>query len=75
MSEAGDDVSDEAKQALAGAEKMLESGKQKLSELSSASDEKFDEVWEGAKDTWDDLSKQVEGGWASVTDKIKGLFS
>ena len=75
LEQAGDSVTDEAKDALASAESMLQSGKEKLSELTAASDEQFDTVMESAKQTWDDLSTQVEGGWTSVTDKIKGLFS
>jgi ElaB/YqjD/DUF883 family membrane-anchored ribosome-binding protein len=75
MAEMGDDASDEAKEALAAAENTLQAGKDKLSELAAASDEQFDSMVESAKETWDDLSAQVEGGWATVTDKIKGLFS
>lgn len=75
LDEAGEKASQESKDALAAAEKALDSGKQKLGELVDASDEQFDEVMAKAKDTWDDLSDQVEGGWASVTDKIKGMFS
>lgn len=75
MAEAGSDVSDEAKNALVQAEKVLEEGKNKLSELAAASDEAFDDAWEKTQDVWNDLSSQVEGGWASVTEKVKGMFS
>ncbi len=75
MAELGDDASDEAKEALAAAENTLQAGKDKLSELTAATDEQFDSMMESAKATWDDLSAQVEGGWASVTEKVKGLFS
>ena len=75
MAEAGSDVSDEAKNALVQAEKVLEESKAKLGELAAASDETFDEVWAKTQDVWSDLSNQVEGGWASVTDKVKGMFS
>ena len=64
-----------AKDALAAAENTLQAGKDKLSELTAASDEQFDSMMESAKETWDDLSAQVEGGWASVTDKVKQFFS
>jgi ElaB/YqjD/DUF883 family membrane-anchored ribosome-binding protein len=75
MAELGDDASDEARDALAAAENTLQAGKDKLSELTAASDEQFDSMMESAKETWDDLSAQVEGGWASVTDKVKQFFS
>ena len=68
-------ASDEARDALAAAENTLQAGKDKLSELTAASDEQFDSMMESAKETWDDLSAQVEGGWASVTDKVKQFFS
>lgn len=72
---AGDDASDEAREALASAEKLLDSGRQKLEKLANASDDKFDEVMADAKEVWEDLSAQVEGGWSAVSDKIKKLFS
>jgi hypothetical protein len=75
LGEAGEKASQESKDALAAAERALDSGRQKMGELADASDEKFDEVMAKTKDTWDDLSDQVESGWASVTDKIKGMFS
>lgn len=75
LAEAGDKASDEAKEALASAEKLLASSKKKLKALASASDDKFDEAMADAKETWDDLSAQIEGGWAAVSDKIKKLFS
>jgi ElaB/YqjD/DUF883 family membrane-anchored ribosome-binding protein len=75
MAEMGDDASDESKEALAAAENTLQKGKDKLSELTAASDEQFDSMMESAKETWDDLSEQVESGWASVTDKVKQFFS
>ena len=75
LAEAGDRASDEAKEALASAEKLLEASKKKLGALANASDDKFDEIMADAKETWDDLSAQIEGGWAAVTEKIKNLFS
>ena len=75
LSEAGDAASDEAREALAKAESMLESGKQKMGELANASDDKFNELAEQGKASWDELSGQIEGGWASVSDKVKEFFS
>lgn len=75
MEKAGDNATQESKEALASAQSSLENGKQKLDDLASASDEQFDELMDKAKDGWDDLSSQVESGWASASEKIKGLFS
>lgn len=75
MEAAGDDVSDEASIALAEAEKMWEKGKSKFDELSKASDETFEELRADAEANWDEISKSLESGWASVTAKVKGLFS
>ena len=75
MAEAGDKTSDEAREALASAEKLVDSSKKKLGELKDASDEQFDKIVDSAKDTWADLSAQVEGGWDAVSNKIKSLFA
>ena len=73
--EAGDGASDEAKEAVASAQRMVDSGKQRLGELADASDEKFEQVLASSKENWDDLSDKIEDGWAAVSDKVKGLFS
>lgn len=75
LARAGDSASDEAKEAVAAAERLLDRGKKKYEELASASDEKFHEMMGDAKETWRDLSDSVEGGWDALSDKIKKLFS
>jgi len=75
LDEAGDDASDEAKEAYAAAERMVDSGKQRLGELADASDEKFDQIVASSKENWDDLSDKIEGGWAAVSDKVKSFFA
>ena len=50
-------------------------GKAKYAELASASDEQIDQLVASTKETWDDLSSQIEGGWTAMTDKVKSLFS
>ncbi|MEE4146659.1 MAG: hypothetical protein V2I26_17775 [Halieaceae bacterium] len=75
MAKAGDKVSAESAEALKDAERLLEKGKAKYAELASASDEQFDKVVASTKETWEELSSQIEGGWAAVTDKVKSFFS
>jgi hypothetical protein len=75
MADAGDDVSDEASVALAEAEKMWEKGKVKFDELSSASDETYEEMKADLEANWDSISKQLESGWTSVSSKVKEFFS
>jgi polyhydroxyalkanoate synthesis regulator phasin len=72
---AGDSASDEAKDAVAAAEKLLDRGKKKYEELAGASDEKFHEVMDDAKSTWNDLTAEIEGGWDALSAKIKKMFS
>ena len=75
LAAAGDDASDDAKVALAEAEKMWEDGKVKFDQLSQASDEKFAELRADAEANWDEISDRLESGWASVSEKFKGFFS
>jgi len=75
MADAGDSASDEAANALAQAEKALEAGKAKLSELAAASDESFEEMRASAEENWASISDQMEQGWASVSEKVKSFFS
>ena len=75
LDEAGDDASDEAKEAYAAVERMVDSGNQRLGELADASDEKFDQIVASSKENWDDLSDKIEGGWAAVSDKVKSFFA
>lgn len=75
MAEAGDDVSADATDALAEAEKAWEVGKVKLDELAAASDETFEELRASAEENWDEISASMEAGWASVSEKFKNLFS
>ena len=75
MAKAGDSASAESAEALADAERLLEKGKVKFAELADASDEQFDQLMVSSKDTWDELSGQIEGGWAAVSDKVKSFFA
>lgn len=75
MSEAGDEVSDETRDALAAAETLLDKGKAKYEELANATDEEFDELWEQTKENWTALSSGIEGGWDAVTEKVRNFFS
>jgi uncharacterized protein with ATP-grasp and redox domains len=72
---AGDDASDEAKEALAEAETLWERGKAKYEELADATDDEFEELREAAARNWDELSDRIEAGWASISEKFKGMFS
>jgi len=75
MSEAGDDVSEETQKALRAAEGFLEKGKVKYDELANATDEEFDELWDKTKDNWNALSAGIEGGWDTLSDKVRSFFS
>jgi F0F1-type ATP synthase membrane subunit b/b' len=72
---AGDDASDEAKEALAEAETLWERGKAKYEEIANASDEEFEQLRDSAAKHWDEISDKLEAGWASISEKFKGMFS
>lgn len=75
MSEAGDDVSDEAAEALAKAEQLCADGKSKLTELAAASDESFESLRASTEENWDKMTAQLDEGWTNVSDKVKSFFS
>ncbi len=75
MEEAGDDASQEMKDAVAAAERTLEKGKGKLSALAEASDEEFEKMWADTKDAWQDMSAGVERGWNKLSDRVKSFFA
>jgi chromosome segregation ATPase len=75
LSEAGDDVSDETRDALTAAERLLDKGKAKYEELANATDEEFDELWEQTKENWTALSSGIESGWDAMTEKVRNFFS
>ncbi len=72
---AGDKASDEAREALADAEKLWEKAKAKYREVADATDEEFEDLRDAAAKNWDELSDKLESGWASFSEKFKNLFS
>ena len=72
---AGDSASDEAKDALAEAEKLWEQGKAKYDELAAATDEQFEELRDSAAESWQELSSAMESGWNDVKNKFSEMFS
>lgn len=71
----GREASAESAEASADAERLLDQGKAKYAELANASDEQIDQLVASTRETWDDLSNQIEGGWTAMMDKVKSLFS
>lgn len=71
----GREASVESAEASADAERLLDQGKAKYAELANASDEQIDQLVASTRETWDDLSNQIEGGWTAMMDKVKSLFS
>lgn len=73
--ESGHDASDEMKQAVAKAEDVLDRGRKKLDELAEASDETFEDWWEGSKEGWKQLSHSMDSHWDEFSAKVKNFFS
>ena len=75
LADAGDEASDETREALAKAESLLGKGRAKLGELANATDDEFDELWADTKDAWDDMTAGIESGWDKVSDRVRSFFS
>ncbi len=75
LAEAGDEASDEMKDAVAAAERGIEKGKIKLAELAEMSDEKFEEMWATAKHDWHAAMDDIEAGWNKLSAKVKSFFA
>ncbi|MEJ2516053.1 MAG: hypothetical protein P8080_09635 [Gammaproteobacteria bacterium] len=75
LAEAGDEASDEMKDAVAAAERGIEKGRIKLEELAEMSDEKFEQVWATAKDDWRAAMDDIEAGWSKLSAKVKSFFA
>ncbi len=72
---AGDDATEESKDALAEAEHLWQQAKAKYEEVVSASDEQFEELRESVVEHWEELSARAESVWDSVSEKLKRMFS
>ena len=75
LSEAGEDASDEMRDAVAAAERTLKKGRAKLAELGEISEDKFDEAWASSKESWHAAIRDMESGWESLSNKVKGFFA
>ena len=75
MEEAGDDASQEMKDAVAAAERTLDKGKGRLDAMAKATDEEFEKMWADTKDAWHDMSASVEHGWHKLSDRVKSFFA
>lgn len=72
---AGDDASDEAKEAYRWAADAFEKGKARAERLAEATDDEFDKLWAETKSEWHELKAQMEGGWSKFTHSVRDFFS
>jgi uncharacterized coiled-coil protein SlyX len=75
LTEAGDETTEEMSEAIDKAEQALARGRAKLAELTGAPDETFDKVWAESKETWSELSQEMEGHWDEFAARVKHFFS
>jgi superfamily II RNA helicase len=73
--EAGDETSDEMRQAISKAEDVLNRGRKKLDELAEASDETFEDWWEGSKEGWKQLTRSMDSHWDEFSARVRNFFS
>lgn len=71
LQEKGREASTDIDHGIAEAERMLDTGKARLSELAAATDEEFDKAWKDTKETWHGVSHDLEHHWRSLTDRVK----
>jgi ElaB/YqjD/DUF883 family membrane-anchored ribosome-binding protein len=74
MDSAGGEASEELSEAVDSAEGVLAKGRARLKEMSEASDEKFDEMWAGTKESWHEVSADIERQWDHLSDRVKRFF-
>jgi hypothetical protein len=75
LDEAGDDASDEAREAVRSAGEMLDKGKAKMKQLAEASDDEFDKLWAETKAEWHELNHGMSDGWSKFTHSVRDFFS
>lgn len=75
LEDAGDDVSEETREAVRDAGRALEQGKAKLKRLAEASDDEFDKLWAESKDEWHDLKGHISSGWTRFSNAVKDLLA
>jgi ElaB/YqjD/DUF883 family membrane-anchored ribosome-binding protein len=75
LDEGGKEVSDETREAVEAAGRVLEKGKAKLSRMAEASDDEFDKLWAETKDEWHDLKADMSSGWTKFSHAVKDLLS
>ena len=75
LDEAGNEASDETREAVEAAGRALEKGKAKMSRLAEATDDEFDKLWAETKDEWHDLKANMSSGWSKFSHAVKDLFS
>ena len=71
LTEKGREASADIDHGIAQAERMLDKGKARLSELAAATDEEFDKAWKNAKEAWHGVSNDIERHWRSLSDRVK----
>lgn len=72
---AGDSASDEAREAVAKAETLLQKGKAKAYDLSKATHEEYEALKASAEDDWDAVASKLESSWDDFSAKVRHLFS
>lgn len=72
---AGDDVSDDTRQALRAAGEMLDKGKARMKRLADASDDEFDKLWAESKEEWHEIKHNMADGWLKVKHNVKDFFA
>jgi uncharacterized coiled-coil protein SlyX len=75
MKEKGHEAEGDLSHAIAEAERTLEKGKARLSQLAAASDEEFDKAWQDTKDAWHGVSHDLEHHWSSLREQVKSFLA
>jgi hypothetical protein len=71
LKEKGREASTEISQGITEAERVLDKGKARLSELAATTDEEFDKAWKDTKEAWHGVSRDIEHHWRSLSDRVK----
>ena len=75
LDDAGDEVSEETREAVHAAGRALEQGKAKMTRLAEASDDEFDKLWAETKDEWHELKGHMSSGWSKFSHAVKDFFA
>ena len=75
LKEKGHEAHGDLSHAIAEAERTLEKGKTRLSELAAGGDEEFDKAWKDAKEAWHGVSHDLEHHWKSLHDRAKSFLA